>query len=304
MIMILKALFSVLIMVMFVSGQTIDSKTSNPSSSGQAPGDGGQFITISGPLPKVLRQNAKPYLVISDIEVPADQTVSIEAGVVLMFRDFTGLHVQGKLVALGTRKAPIVFTSEFDTVYNRSADNVPNPFDWNGIYIHRGGIGTSIEYCKVFYSVYGIKSDTKYIRINPAQFRNNGKSDFTLEGKQVTTGKEPYSYILDMKDASIDGVPVTILRDPLAPKRNILRYTGLTAALGGAAGAVYFGRQSFERHKELGLLSRDDDENTGKYVNEDWASKRDRRNRLLGYTLASGIASIIGLTGITWTFTF
>jgi hypothetical protein len=303
--MITKALFLLLLIVMFVSGQTNGTKTStSSSSSGQVSGDDSPFITISGPLPKIVRYDAKPYLVTSDIEVSSDQTVSIEPGVVILFRDFTGLHVQGKLVALGTRKAPIIFTSEFDTMYNTSGDNVPNPFDWNGIYIHSGGIGTSIEYCKILYSVYGIKSDTKYIRINPAQFRNNGKSDFTLEGKQITTGKEPYSYILDMKDASIDGVPVTILRDPLAPKRNTFRYTGLTAALGGAAGAVYFGRQALEHHHELGELSRDNDENTGSHTNADWVLKRDRRNRLLMYTVSSGITSVIGLIGLTWTFTF
>lgn len=304
--MITKVLFSILIIVIFVSGQSNGTKpSSGPTSSGQLPGEKSQFTTISGPLPKIMRYNAKPYLVISDIEVPADQTVSIEPGVVMLFRDFTGLHVQGKLVALGTRKAPIVFTSEFDTTYNKSDDNVPNPFDWNGIYIHSGGIGTSIEYCKIFYSVYGIKSDTKYIRINPAQFRNNGKSDFTLEGKQITTGKEPYSYILDMKDASVDGVPVTILRDPLAPKRNTFRYTGLTAALGGAAGAVYFGRQTLQRQHELSILSKDSEDNIGSpHTTADWGSKRDRRNRLLSYTLASGIASVIGLAGLTWTFTF
>ncbi len=303
--MITKTLFSILTTVIVVSGQSDNTTTSSPASSiNQLKGEDSPFTTIAGPLPKIVRYTAKPYLVTSDIEVPTDQTVSIEPGVVLLFKDFTGLHVQGKLVALGTRKAPIVFTSEFDTMYNKSDDNIPNPFDWNGIYIHSGGIGTSIEFCKIFYSVYGIKSDTKYIRINPAQFRNNGKSDFTLEGKQISTGKEPYSYILDMKDASKDGVPVTILRDPLALRRNTLRFTGLTAALGGAAGAIYFGRQTIEHHDELGLLSRNADENIANHSNAEWDSKRDRRNRLLSYTLVSGITSVIGLTGLTWTFTF
>lgn len=304
--MITKTLFSILSIIILVSGQSDTANVASPPSpSNQSKGEDSPFIAIAGPLPKTVRFNAKPYLVTSDIEVPADQTVSIEPGVVLMFRDFTGLHVQGKLVALGTRKAPIVFTSEFDTTYNKSGDNVPNPFDWNGLYIHSGGIGTSIEFCKVFFSVYGIKSDTKFIRINPAQFRNNGKSDFTLEGKPITTGKEPYTYILDMKDASVDGVPVTILRDPFAPKRNTFRYTGLTAALGGAAGAVYFGRQTVQHQNELNFLSKDSDDNIGtSNTTTAWSSKRDRRNRLLSYTLASGIASLIGLTGLTWTFTF
>jgi hypothetical protein len=301
MIQILSNLLIILI-TFSISGETSDTlqlrTTPNSSSEYSKPLD-----TLSGPLPKLLRNPGHPYLVIADIEVPADQTVTIDPGVVMMFRDFSGLHVQGKLIALGNKKAPIVFTSEFDTMYNKS-DNVPNPFDWNGIYIHSGGIGTSLEYCKILYSFYGIKTDTKYIRINPAQFRDNGKGDFTLEGKTITTGKTPYSYVLDMKDAAIDGVPVTILRDPLAPKRNTFRYVGLTASLFGASGAVYFGLQTKETHDKLKLLSRNDDENTAQYTSSDWNSKRNRRNRLLSYTISSGVASIIGLTGIFWTFTF
>lgn len=304
MIMIRTVLLYISVIVIIASGEGSDSLSSAGQGCTVAKNTEMTFDTMSGVLPKMIKNHGKPYLVVSDIEVPADQTVTIEPGVVLMFRDFTGLHVQGKLIALGTRKAPIVFTSEFDTSYNRSDDNVPNPFDWNGVYIHSGGIGTSIEYCKVFYSVYGIKTDTKYIRISPAQFRDNGKSDFILEGKSISTGKQPYSYVLDMKDAVKDGVPVTILRDPAAPRRNTIRYIGLSAVLAGAAGSVYFGLQTKDVQDKLELLSRDVDENTASHSSTEWNSKHNRRNRLLSYTISFGTAALLGLTGFVWTFTF
>jgi hypothetical protein len=262
------------------------------------------FDTLVGPLPKLLRNQGRPYLVTADIEVPADQTVSIEPGVVLLFRDFSGLHVQGKLIALGTRVSPIVLTSEFDTLYNKSSGNIPNPFDWNGVYIHSGGIGTSMEYCKIFYSVYGIKSDTKYIRIAPGLFKDNGKSSLTIDGKFMDTGEKPFTYELNMKDAATDGVPINILRDPLAPRRNIVRYVGLCALLGGLGSGGYFGWQAWKQEQDLKPLSSDASDNTRKNSNMAWTNVHDQRNKYITYSAISGAAVLLGLTGFVWTFTF
>jgi hypothetical protein len=259
--------------------------------------------TLTGPLPKLLRDIGKPYFVAADIEVPADQTVTIEAGVVLLFRDFSGLHVQGKLVALGTQTKPVVFTSEFDTLYNNVSASIPNPFDWNGIYIHSGGIGTSLEHCNVYYSVYGIKSDTKFIRISSSVLRDNGKGNFTLEGATIET-TEPFSYVLDMKDASVDGVPVDILRDPLAKKRNVLRYTGLAVLVAGVACTGYFSWQAYEAEQDFEPLRANDDLNLRNYSNTDWKKARDTRNENIVYSACSGVGLLLGLTGFVWTFTF
>ena len=116
----------------------------------------GAFDTLGGPLPKILKAQAKPYYVIADIEVPANRVVTIEPGVVILFKNFTGLHVSGKLIAEGTKNQPIIFTSENDKKYNPSSVLMPNPYDWNGIYIHDGAFGSILTHCTISYTVYGI----------------------------------------------------------------------------------------------------------------------------------------------------
>ena len=44
----------------------------------------------------------------------------------------------------------------------------------------------------------------------------------------------PYSYSISVKDAMVDGVPVKILQDPEARKRNSFRYSGLGICAAGA----------------------------------------------------------------------
>jgi hypothetical protein len=262
------------------------------------------FDTLAGPLPAAVKAKGKPYLVVGDIEVPTGKTVSIEQGVVFLFKSFTGLHVQGKLVALGTRERPIVFTSENDRSVNPGSALLPNPYDWNGIYIHGDGLGTSMAYCKVMYTVYGIVSETKFIRLDPVQLRSNGKSNLVIEGKDQAVGDKPYSWVLSTKDAMIDGVPVKILKDPLAPRRNALRYVSLAGALAGAAGGAYCGIQWKKYQDELARMSTNDPEKLRLHSGTDWAQTRDLRNRDIWYTGAGALVSILGIIGFSWSFTF
>lgn len=262
------------------------------------------FEQIGGPLPKVLKEIGRPYLVVTDIEVPANRMVTIEAGVVLLFRNFTGLHVQGKLVAAGTRERPVVFTSEFDTAYNRSSTMVPNPFDWDGIYIHDDAIGTMLTYCTVAFSVYGIKSDTRFIRIEPALFRQNGKGNLSIENVEQTVGSAPYSYVLDVKDAVIDGVPVNLLRDPAAPRRNLLRYVGIAAALGGIGAGIYEAMQLDGSQTAYRALSSSEFANLRYGSGQQVEDARARRNRYRAYAAASLGVGVLGTVGLAWSFTF
>ncbi len=188
----------------------------------------GNFETLVGDLPKAIIAEKGPYLVTSDIYVPAGRTVTVAAGTVFLFKNFTGLHVQGTLLARGTADRPVVFTSENDKRFNPGASLIPNPYDWNGMFIHDDAIGTDLQHIEVAYSVYGINSLTKFIRIVGGVFRDNGRANLTIEGQAQAVTAEPYSYTLSVKSASVDGVPVKILRDPDAPRRNVLRYTGLS----------------------------------------------------------------------------
>jgi hypothetical protein len=259
--------------------------------------------TLAGPLPAVVRARKDPYLVTADIEVPVGKTVSIEPGCAFLFRNFTGLHVQGRLVALGTKEKPIFFTSENDRNVNRGTALFPNPYDWNGIYIHSDAVGTSMAYCKILYSVYGILSETKFIRLDPIVARDNGKSNLTIEGKEYAVGDKPYSYVLSTSDATLNGVPVKLLKDPLAPRRNVIRYTSFAVVLGAAAVGVYYGLHYRDSQRELSALQTDDPV----VLNRDasvYGDARDQRNRDLLITCIGGGGALVGAIGFAWTFAF
>jgi hypothetical protein len=263
-----------------------------------------ELNTLAGPLPKTVQAEKGPYLVVADLEVPAGRQVTIEPGTVFLFKNFTGLHVQGRLVAEGTENRPIVFTSEYDRDYNPASDMYPNPYDWNGIYIHKDAIGTSMAYCRLSFSVYGIISETKFIRIISGVFTNNGKTNLVIEGEEHLAGQDAYTYELALKDATVDGVPINILKDPAAPKRNTLRYSGLAAFLGGCTLGVYNTFQWRNSERKLEDLSSTDWNNLVSHTSSDWQEARSERNVDRILTIAGYGLTIIGAAGFSWSFTF
>jgi hypothetical protein len=263
-----------------------------------------QYDTLGGPLPTLVRARATPYYVVSDIEVPAGKVVTIEPGAVFLFKNFTGLHVQGRLIAEGTKSSPIVFTSEYDQDHNRASRMLANPFDWNGIYVHDDALGTSLTHCEILFSVYGLISETKFIRLKPVTFRENGKSSLVIEKREHTIVGDSYTYELSTKDAMVDGVPVKILRDPLALRRNAFRYTGLTTFLSGCGFGVYEYLQYRRAKERQNALSSKEFENLRYHDSDEWQSAN--RNRIAALSLsATGFAlGFMGVAGITYSFTF
>jgi hypothetical protein len=250
---------------------------------------GALLDTIGGLLPDIVTPGLKPYLVVTDLEVAAGKTVTIQPGVVFLFRNFTTLHVQGLLKAEGTKQLPIVFTSEFDRTYNPACTLLANPFDWNGIYLHENAVGSRLTECIIKYSVFGINTDTKFIRIDKCCFSDNGKSDFVIEGKAQSIAGQPFSYALTVNDASAKGVPADLPDNPASSKRQVLRYSGMTALLGGAAlGVVYTVKLYEASHAD------DSDRRAGRLLRE--------RNALImldGYLLGC-----LGALGFAVSFTF
>lgn len=263
-----------------------------------------EFDTIGGPLPKLIKGQSVPYLVVSDIEVPLGKIVKIQPGAVFLFKNFTGFHVEGRLIAEGTVDNPIVFTSEYDRKYNPASTLYPNPYDWNGIYIHANAIGTSMRHTQVLYSVYGVRSDTKFLQVKSGLFRNNGKTNLVVEDQEHIMTNDPYTYELSIKDATVDGVPVRILADPNAPRRNLLRYSGVAGFLAGAGVGALNTMQLLESQNELHELSNTGVKNMSLHTQTDWADAKERRDEdriwaALGYGI--GLA---GVAGFTLSFTF
>jgi len=291
------------------NGATIDSAIgSGPHEAIAGPSNKGapvRFDTLAGMLPSIVRCKPNPYIVVSTIEVPADKTVTIEKGTKFIFKNFTGLHVVGKLIAIGTHENPIMFTSENDQTVNSGSALLPNPFDWDGIYIHNSGFGTSLAFCSISYSVYGIVSDTRFIRLDPVTLQNNGKGNLTVEGKEKDVPAAPYRYVLSVNDATINGVPITFLSDPLAPKRNTFRYSGLVTFLAGSACVAYYGVQWHENQEALTKISTDDPRVLKNYPDSVvWNQARDKRNTSIVETAAGVIIAILGGVGFWWSFTY
>jgi hypothetical protein len=257
-------------------------------------------VSLGGNLSKLIVGGKQPYFITSDIYVPSGKTVTLEPGTVLLFKNFTGMHVEGRLIAEGTVEKPIVFSSEFDESYNPGAKLHANPYDWNGIYIHESGIGSILAHCKISYSVYGVTALTKYIKFDSVRFLSNGREDLTIEGKKPQVTAEPYSYTLTVNDARRDGIPVDILMDPSAKKRKILRYAGLSLLAGGGTGGLLWGLQAGRDKKRLVDLTRDLVHNGP----ADYDAALRVRNTDIALSVTSFVLAALGGAGLGFSFTF
>ena len=104
----------------------------------------------------------RPYLVKSDLLVPAEATLSIEPGVTLMFYDGDSLlwmKIEGKLIAKGDPNNPIVFTS---------AHRKPDYGQWRGLAFLNPGEVSEIQYCIFEYGAY-FEMDTNTAKGREAQ---------------------------------------------------------------------------------------------------------------------------------------
>lgn len=265
----------------------------------------GEVIELSGPLPKVLENKGKPYLVTSDIEVPFGKTVTIEAGVTLLFQNFTGFQVQGQLIAEGTKENPIIFTSEFDGKYHPDTTQIANPFDWNGIYIHKDAFGSRFKFSKILYSVYGVKSDTRLIRLDPCVFNGNGKANLTLvDSIIVVTDNKPFTFVLSTRDAQNEGITIKLVEDPQSKKRRFFRLGGGLDFLAGAALGAYGYYRYRDSSEEFEFLQSDDIENTGVNSNSLYKEAEKSRNGDIAMIVAGAAVAALGAVGFTLSFTF
>lgn len=103
------------------------------------PGLGGSYTRISGTVSGVLKKNDSPFLVNEELFVEENETLAIEAGTVIYFKDGLALNVSGKIEALGTKEFPITFTAFLN--------------DWEGIRINAPSGESKFKFC-VFEKVY------------------------------------------------------------------------------------------------------------------------------------------------------
>ncbi|HMA65187.1 MAG: hypothetical protein ACM31E_10155 [Fibrobacterota bacterium] len=277
------------------------------------------FTELSGDLTGTLTADKK-YHVVGDVYVPPGSSVSIEAGTVILFSEFTGLHVQGTLFARGSETQPIIFSSQHDSSVIGSPVP-PAPFDWNGIDIYESAVGSELFYCNVRYSVYGIRSQTDYCKINSSVFNNNGKSDFTIKDvrKEITPGV-PFSYS-PLQDAlsnvstetDTNPSPETIPEKPVDVTRKkqgsagkqILRYAGLALGVGGGAySAISYFTKYKPAEENFKQISEPDEQKMRTYTSDDWNDARDERNSSLIHTVSGAAGAVLGILSFSLSFAF
>ncbi len=130
---------------------------------------------VNGDVSGVWITENSPYIVTSDIQVPANDTLRIKPGVTVKFENATAFNFFGEnkvLIAEGKYDSVIVFTS----------DNLsPSIGDWEGFYIN-GNTKVSLRNCIIEYAEYGINcsasasgcnSESSAFKIDSAIIRYN-----------------------------------------------------------------------------------------------------------------------------------
>ena len=140
--------------------------------------------TLSGTIGGMtLDSTGNPYLIIDNLTVPSGKSLRINAGCVLLFKPFTGVVVEGSIEVLGTGESPVAFTSENDSRYNLQSSEAASPFDWNGIHITRDSDEAWFCNTLIAYSVYGLKSESRQVRLENGVFYQNGQFHFTIRDR-------------------------------------------------------------------------------------------------------------------------
>jgi hypothetical protein len=262
-----------------------------------------EFDTLSGHLPSVVKSQSKPYIVITNIEVPFDKTVTIEPSVVMLFGNFSGLHVRGKLIASGTADKPIVFTSVFNKMYNPNSIRDANPFDWDGIYFTSDAFGSTLSNCQISYSVYCITSDTKFLRLNPVDFKDNGKSVISVENQDIAFSDTLFSYVLDKKELQPEITPPEPVNEFHLNKGLLARISSFTIMTGGIIATTYcankwYSAQIDYRNSCKTAFNTLHIDNGDALVNE----KHKIRNKYALSTYGGALLVAVSVIGVKWSF--
>jgi hypothetical protein len=193
--------------------------------------------TLSGDVGgRTFGSSGNPYIVTDNITVPPNKTTAIEAGCVFLFKPFTGINIDGTLTVSGTQQKPVVFTTVQDGKHNPKAEQMPNPFDWNGIFIATEANNVRLSHFILSYSVFGIKSEHEGIVIENGIFRQNGQFHFTINGAiQMVQDDFPFSYNTDK------GIKNRARREHVRPLKAAALGGGAVGLVAGGISLVYWG---------------------------------------------------------------
>jgi hypothetical protein len=253
--------------------------------------------------------SGNPYLVDKDIIVPTGKTLTIKEGCVFLFSGFSGLNVFGNLAVEGSTQNPVIFTCVYDGDFNRKSQQLPNPFDWNGIIIAKESGSAHFQNFQLRYSVYGIKSQNTAMTVQNGIFRQNGQFHFTMNDKiQYVQDNISYSYNAttdsDKKGGEMQPGPgATSQKTGASSGRKIIRYTSLGLGVVGLVAGTIFALKAASTSKDLDDATAHPDPNVT-VGNAKW---KDLNNDLNSQKTLATIFFVVGgagLLGFTATFVF
>ncbi len=150
---------------------------------------------------RTFEKSGNPFLVDKDLVIPEKSQVTIKPGCVFLFKPFTGINVYGNITVDGTEEDPVIFSSINDADYNSKAEQLPNSFDWNGIYIAKESSDVKLCNFRLMYSVFGVKSKKEDVIIQNGYFKQNGQFHFTINNNILYVQDNiPYSYNVEPKE--------------------------------------------------------------------------------------------------------
>jgi hypothetical protein len=299
-----KHIFIIVVIILFSSTET----------NAQATDSALTFSPLSGALPPLIKAENSPYIVETDIFVSPGTTVAIDSGVVLLFNNFTGLHIQGTLYAKGTTDKPIVFTSKNDSYYNPYATINAAPYDWNGIDIYENAIGTYFNNSVVQFSVYGIRSQTEHFKISNSRFLQNGKTNISIKENILDVKDTLFSYTASVPQPDTfvqptPPIPVTAHVTDVTEKqhsgvRNILRYSGIICALGGIATGILEFKEYNKAKDKFNSINQRSDYNKLTYTSKDWEDAHNQLSNKKAILWTGGGIGLLGMIAFSVSFTF
>ncbi|MDD5674046.1 MAG: hypothetical protein PHC61_07785 [Chitinivibrionales bacterium] len=264
--------------------------------------------SLAGPLPPAIQNNGGCYLVTGDIIVVPGSTVTIDPGVVFLFKDFTGMQIHGTLLARGTSENPVVFTSKNDRHYARLDSVEAAPFDWNGLTVDGSGMGTVLEHCIISYSLFGINSLTEYITLSQCRFIQNGKSDLSVMGLKIPMVAQPFSYASHAASSDTHVLTNPLVLAPRHPSsgRTAFRVTSSFAFLGGLVFGVLKTSAYLESRKRFTQLNNSNDKKNlmDPAIQQEWDAAKNADNRDGAEMWAGYGFAFAGLLSFTVSFYF
>jgi hypothetical protein len=251
-------------------------------------------------LSATIDASGNPYFVDKDISVAAGKKLTIKEGCVFLFNNFSGLTVLGNLQLDGTLEHPVIFSCVNDAEYNPKSQQIPNPFDWNGIIITKESGSVHLQNFQLRYSVYGIKSQNASMSIQNGIFRQNGQFHFTLNDKiQYVQDNISYSFNAAGESGIVAHGAWNGKKGKASVARNIIRYGSLAVGVAGIIGGIVYADKAQEKYKKLPNMTNYGDITSEQYTNQvnDFKNTETLRNVFF-------VVGGVGVTGFALTFFF